>query len=377
MLGKESMSDFSHVIDPLIIAELRERLEGRLIALCFGAGVDSTAMMVALKVAGITPSVITFADLKSEKSATYAHLAKMQEVMKDWGWPEISVVSKETLDSTEYNDLYGNCTSNQTLPSLAFGMKSCSLKWKAMPQDNFLMGVKRGPNKKDSHPVWDEAKSSGMKIIKLIGYDCGKADMRRSKNIPAEDANFEYYYPLQIVGWKRQECVQAIIDVLGENYVPVKSACFFCPASKEWELYWLAAYEPDLLEKALYMERVALTGRHSRFDTLIVGKSWEEMITSGERFPSSSTTVGLGRSFAWNQWAYDNQVVDEEFNVLRTPEKQLEFISKSGQLQKSDNALDVRGKKVINIVEVEALQSPARAYQPGKQLSLYEDLALS
>ena len=35
---------------------------GRLIARCFGAGVNSTAMMLALKAADLRPQVITFAD---------------------------------------------------------------------------------------------------------------------------------------------------------------------------------------------------------------------------------------------------------------------------------------------------------------------------
>ena len=45
--------------------------------------------------------------------------------------------------------------------------------------------------------------------------------------------------------------------VLGPDFVPIKSACFFCPASKVWELFWLAGYHPDLLE------RNALTGNHA------------------------------------------------------------------------------------------------------------------
>ena len=44
------------------IAILRKALLGRLIAVSFGAGVDSTAMLVALRLAGIVPHVITFAD---------------------------------------------------------------------------------------------------------------------------------------------------------------------------------------------------------------------------------------------------------------------------------------------------------------------------
>jgi len=48
------------------------------------------------------------------------------------------------------------------------------------------------------------------------------------------------------------------------------------------------------------MERVALTGKHSRFDAVEFGDSWENLVANADRFPSSKTTVGLGRKFAWN-----------------------------------------------------------------------------
>lgn len=111
---------------PLALLRLRA-LKGRLLAVCFGAGVDSTAMLIALYLAGIRPHVITFADVGGEKPETLAHVERMNEVLVRWGWPLISVCRKIPLPTTGYSDLYGNCLANETLPSLAFGMKSCSL----------------------------------------------------------------------------------------------------------------------------------------------------------------------------------------------------------------------------------------------------------
>jgi len=88
-----------------------------------------------------------------------------------------------TKESTAYADLYGNCMTNETLPSLAFGLKSCSVKWKQVPQDQFLKGARRGPNARPPHPVWIDAQRRGQRIVKLIGYDCGPADVRRSKRL--------------------------------------------------------------------------------------------------------------------------------------------------------------------------------------------------
>lgn len=314
----------------------------RLLAVCYGAGVDSTAMLIALYLTGLQPHIITFADLAAEKPATLDHLDRMDDVLAQWGWPPILRCRKKTLPSTGYADLYGNCMANETLPSLAFGLKSCSIKWKQKPQDQAIKGVATGPNAVEPHPIWREAAQSGQRIVKLIGYDCGPADLRRSRRIPVADADFDYGYPLQLLGWDRGDCIRAIAETLGAHMVPIKSACFFCPASKIWELYWLAAHHPDLLERALMLERNALTGRHSRFSEVEFGASWEELVRTADRFPSSSTTVGLGRNFAWNQWARVNDVVDARFHVKRGAEDRARFLTMASQLQGDGNALDAR-----------------------------------
>lgn len=299
-------------------------------------------MLIALHLAGIVPQVVTFADVGAEKPETIAHVARMDAVLSSWGWPPISVCRKIPLASTGYADLYGNCIANETLPSLAFGMKSCSAKWKQNPQDQFIKGARAGPNARAPHPVWIEAQRTGQRIIKLIGYDCGRADMRRSRKLAQADADFDYAYPLQRLGWTRKDCIALITAVLGADYVPIKSACFMCPASKIWELFWLAAHHPDLLDRALLLERNALTGRHSRFDAVEFGASWEELVGKADRFPSTSTTVGLGRSFAWNQWARVNDVVDEAFRVRRGAADRARFLMRSADLRTTDNADDSR-----------------------------------
>lgn len=322
--------------------KLREHLSGRLIALCFGAGVDSTAMMVALRDAGIRPDVITFANTGGEKPETLDHVAKMNDVLSSWGWPLVDEVRKVPQASTGYADLYGNCLSNVTLPSLAYGRKSCSEKWKRVPQDQFIKGVTRGEAKRRPHPVWEEAQARGTKIVKLIGYDCGKADLRRSASLAEADDDFDYAYPLQLIGWTRGDCVAAITKTLGPGMVPIKSACFFCPASKQWELYWLAGHHPALLEAALHMERTALMGRHSRFDEGVFGASWAMLVTSPAAFQSSKTCIGLGRSFSWNHWARSNGVVDESWRVFR--QKRDAFKAMAEAMRGIDNAFDGRSR---------------------------------
>ena len=334
------------VLDDAQREALRAALGGRALALCFGAGVDSTAMLVALRSAGLRPNVITMADTGGEKRLTWDHVARMGGVLSAWDWPQVDVCRAVTRPSTGYTDLYGNCVANETLPSLAFGLKSCSIRWKAQVQDQWLRGVRSGPNARAPHPLWTATRDAGTRITKLIGYDCGKADLRRSR-VRSVDPSFDYAYPLQVIGWTRADCVRAIAQALGADMVPIKSACFFCPASKAWELWWLAAQEPDLFERALYLERNALTGRHSRFDAVAFGATWDDLVRNAESFPSTSTCVGLGRSFSWNQWARVNCVVDDDFRVVRA--RRDHFLAMSEALRAPDNALDARSVKPVRI----------------------------
>ena len=305
---------------------------------CYGGGVDSTAMLILLKRQGLRPDAITFADVGGEKPETYETVKRMNTWCIDNGFPAVTVCTKATLPTTGYSDLTGNCIDNETLPSLAFGMKSCSIKWKQGPQDQYIKGCKRGPNQCDPHPLWIDCQARGIKPTKLIGYDAGPADLRRSAKLKTHDADFEYRYPLQDLNMTRADCIALIID---EGLpVPIKSACFFCPASQKWELYWLAGMHPQLFEKALLMEVTAMTGHHTRFDEIEMGAGFMELIGSGERWPSTSTTVGLGRSFAWNHWARMNEVCDEHGTVTMDRDA---CLAKAAALQdKGGNARDLR-----------------------------------
>jgi len=337
--------------------------EGSPVLLCNGLGVDSTAMMIALHRQGIRPDVITFADTGGEKPETYAHLDVMNEWCRKVGWPETVVVKKLTMPATGYDDLEGNNTKNETLPSLAFGMKSCSVKWKRGPQDQYVKGAKSGPNKRDPHPVWLDAKARGVKPVKLLGYDNGKADIRRAKNLAYEDADFHYRYPLQDLGWERKDCIKAIVE---EGLpVPVKSACWFCPASQKWELWWLAGKHPDLFMKALAMEHKAMVGKHSRWgvdhDDCSYGEDWEELCREpAKRWPSTSVTVGLGRTFAWNRWARENEIVNAAGEMIASSEHCLSMAEL--ERESGGNAMDTRSCGLGGIpitVETEPLKEAA------------------
>ncbi|HEY0076839.1 MAG TPA: phosphoadenosine phosphosulfate reductase [Abditibacteriaceae bacterium] len=245
------------------------------LVLAYGMGVDSTAIIVRFVQLGIVPDLILFANTKAEKPETYAYLPVVQKYLADHTFPEIQVV--EVTRTSKHESLESECLTNETLPSLAFGMKSCSLKWKVGPQNKYCN------NWQPAREAW----ACGVKVKKVIGYDASPRDACRGtfgqdgtgkgkciccRTNPCK--KYDYWYALLEWGIDRDGC-KDIIRSAGLP-VPPKSACFFCPASHKDEIIWLAETHPQLAKRALRMEDNFLTGRH----------------------PARSTK-GLGRRYAW------------------------------------------------------------------------------
>lgn len=219
---------------------------GAPLVVAYGMGVDSTAMLVGFVERSIRPDLILFADTGSEKPETYAYQKIIDAYLREHDFPAIRTVKYvvQRPKHGPYATLEENCLVNKTLPSLAFGYKKCSLKWKRQPQDKFCKS-------------WEPAQvawARGLKVVKCIGYDAGPKDSKRGWNI-TDDAEYVYWYPLRDWGWHREDCENAIH--LAGLSVPMKSACFFCPASKPAEIDWLVAEHPDLADRIVAMERIA------------------------------------------------------------------------------------------------------------------------
>jgi hypothetical protein len=234
-----------------------------------GLGTDSQAALIILARAGIRPDLIMFADTGDEKGRTYAFIDVLRPWLKKVGFPDLTIVRKT---SKLYRSLSENCLANSTLPSLAFGRKGCSQKWKVQVMEQWAL-------------QWEPAQfawEAGMKCLKVIGYDAGPADCRRSKI--AEDERYQYIYPLRDAGIKRVECVELIKS---EGLMqPGKSACFMCPATKKPELVQLVNEEPALAALALKIEAKA------------------EAFAGSERRPIKGfkSIKGLGRNWNWREY---------------------------------------------------------------------------
>jgi hypothetical protein len=200
----------------------------------FGGGTDSTAMLIGMWERGEKVDLILFADTGGEKPHTYDHIKRFSEWLVKNGMPEITVVKgSKTLED--------DCLERRALPSIAYGFKTCSQRFKIQPQDKFMNNWQPAKN------VW----ANGEKVIKLVGYDA--TEERRAKDYGTD--KYILRYPLIEWGWDRDVCK----DVIKSYGIPLpgKSACFFCPSSKAQEVKQLAKQYPNLAARAIAMEKNA------------------------------------------------------------------------------------------------------------------------
>jgi hypothetical protein len=226
----------------------------------FGGGVNSVATLILLRNYGLRPQLVTFANTRGEKPGTYAYLAVVEQWLHThWGLPLTQVVKSSPRTGDE--SLEAESLRRETLPSRAFGMSSCAMRWKIEPQEKFL----------NHWPPARECWARGRKPIKVLGYDGG--EQRRAS--VHDDDKLRYWYPLLEADLDRDACIR-LIESEGLP-VPPKSACFYCPSSTKAEVLWLAEAHPDLFARAVKMEETAL---------------------GNTRYPLREVK-GLGRHWAW------------------------------------------------------------------------------
>lgn len=228
----------------------------------FGGGTNSTAMIVGMVQRNEQIDAIAFSDTGGEKPWTYEYI----EILSNWlafaGFPHIATIKAENRHGT----LEQECLNMKTLPSVAYGWKTCSDKWKIAPFKKWLKAT-----------GWED-------VTVCVGFDAGES--HRAKRGDEIKQAYTNRYPLIEWGLDRDGCIE-IIKAAGLP-LPGKSSCFFCPNSKLGEIKALPA---DLKERAIAIERNS----------------------------EAHSIKGLGRSFAWEYIIQDHDAQVDLFIEREMP----------------------------------------------------------
>ena len=233
-----------------------------LLAVSYGGGTNSTAMLCGFLERGIKPALITFADTGAEMPHTYARVEVMRAKVREWWAMEIVTVrAKKTI--------VAHCEETGMLPSLAYGRRSCSQKFKHEPMEKYIKGWMR------------ETGTTG--IVKAIGYHADEGYRAHGKPTHKELAKGlteRYWYPLVEWQWYQEECLAAICRHGLPQ--PGKSACYFCPASKRSEVVRLKEKHPELLASALSIEAKAQAKHRIKIGLGGGGNLWADWLAMDE-----------------------------------------------------------------------------------------------
>lgn len=220
-----------------------------------------------------TIDLALFGDTGGEKPPTYESIYFMTDYLRSHNYPHITWVKAPGTT------LERDCLDRKALPSIAYGFKTCSQRFKLQPQDKYLN------NWQPALDAWER----GEKVTKLVFYDASEG--RRAKDY--SDDKYIVRYPLIEWGWDREKCLE-VIKSAGLP-LPGKSACFFCPSSKAQEVKQLAKQYPELAKRAIAMEKNAVL----------------------------TDIKGLGRNYAWaDLLEFDEKQVkmfDDDWSTAEVP----------------------------------------------------------
>lgn len=224
----------------------------REVVVSYGGGVNSVALLVWLSRAGVFPKAIVMADPGSEHGYTIEY---RDGVLREWlelqGFPPVTVIDRisqgeHVKRAWRLETLRGECMRTKSLPSVAYGWKKCSAKYKGDTQRWWI-----------ARQEWAQHEwSLGRKIGKAIGYDADEPGrVRKAFQNGWENARFVPWYPLHASGIDRDDCERMIQE--SGLPLPGKSACTYCPNNSLEEWVALRQNEPGKFAEAVEMSRNA------------------------------------------------------------------------------------------------------------------------
>src|SRR6218665_3582643 len=103
----------------------------------YGGGINSTAMIVALTLKGVKLDAILFSDTGAEKPETYAFIRRFNTWLRKHRQARVTIIRRMSKDG-DARTLEQHCLHYKQLPSIAYGYKQCSHKFKIAPQEKWM-----------------------------------------------------------------------------------------------------------------------------------------------------------------------------------------------------------------------------------------------
>ncbi|MGA8857031.1 MAG: phosphoadenosine phosphosulfate reductase family protein [Candidatus Bathyarchaeia archaeon] len=188
--------------------------------LSYGAGVNSTALMILLLRNRKPLDYVVFADTGSEVPETYRYLMIADRYLKEHNVPL-------TIVRSNNGSLIDTCTRRRVIPSEV---------WRWSTRDYKITPIYRFYRSFDCH------------IQQYVGI--ASDEIERMKDSRADYVS--NLFPLVDAKCTRTDC-ENIIRQEGLP-LPVKSGCFFCPFNNLERWQWLYDNHPDLYRKAMLLE---------------------------------------------------------------------------------------------------------------------------
>jgi hypothetical protein len=221
-----------------------------------GGGVETTGLVCGLIERNEPVDAILFADTGCEFPHTMENLDALDRLLAVHGFPTITRV--RVMRNGAPLTLEAHSLATKKMPSVSYGRKSCSVKFKIEPSEAWLK----------TWPKAVDAWARGEPVTMMIGYNVD--EVARYTKAPPPDARFAYDYPLVRWRWGREDCRNAAARF---GLSPRKSSCFFCGSARPAEVRRTRAEYPDLFARALAVEANAR--------------------------PFEGSIRGLGKNFAW------------------------------------------------------------------------------
>lgn len=244
-----------------------------MIIINYGGGLNSTALIIEAVLRGMAPDHILFAETGSEKPGTYEFLAVFRRWLAMHGLEITSVrwMRKRGTHAGEFVSIHQQCLERSEFPSVTYGLKGCTSKWKQQPLDQHVRAM-----------LADVPES--VEVERWLGYDADEPERwERARALPNVE---RWTWRAPLVEWDmgRSDCRRTILAA--GLPLPPRSSCFMCRNMRPAEIRELNEQHPETMAIALEIERRGLAALKEPGSLAGLGgsASWADIIQQQDMF---------------------------------------------------------------------------------------------